>query len=381
MIIIHSMTNDLKFIGQNIRFLRRSKNLTLFQLSKKIGIQEGPLGRIERGINLPSAAVIYNLTKALGVSAEALFSKDNTPTRPAPGDNTFFVALAPHSPPPKNLISACHDIMDVFHALEDICTVPKKATLPLSLSFEPDYPGMDRMAERVRTYMGMGDAVVFDYFELFENFGLRIILFPFQRAAAELDAVSFYEPACHNAFFFLNARKNPEKQLYSLGIELGKILIFNQMQLNRATLFPDYPETKGKRPINTERAPKRFASTFLMPEKAVLATVSQLGIFPDTWSWELLLRIKHRFGISAEAFLYRLLELNCISTDLAEKFQNQIRSFYNQTNYAEPDKSRRCLTPNGRFFDLLMTAERIASSSNEINKIKDFIKKYNIVKV
>jgi hypothetical protein len=34
-----------------------------------------------------------------------------------------------------------------------------------------------------------------------------------------------------------------------------------------------------------------------------------LGIQKKHWSYELLLRIKHCFGISAEAFLYRLNEL------------------------------------------------------------------------
>ncbi|WP_321416375.1 helix-turn-helix transcriptional regulator [uncultured Desulfobacter sp.] len=55
------MPHDLKFIGENIRSFRQSRDWTLAQLASKIGIQEGPLGRIERGGNLPSATVIYNL--------------------------------------------------------------------------------------------------------------------------------------------------------------------------------------------------------------------------------------------------------------------------------------------------------------------------------
>ncbi|MGD9687317.1 MAG: helix-turn-helix domain-containing protein, partial [Desulfobacter sp.] len=43
------MFEDLKFIGNNIRSFRQSRNWTLAQLASKIGIQEGPLGRIERG--------------------------------------------------------------------------------------------------------------------------------------------------------------------------------------------------------------------------------------------------------------------------------------------------------------------------------------------
>ena len=39
-----------------------------------------------------------------------------------------------------------------------------------------------------------------------------------------------------------------------------------------------------------------------MPAKAVSDTVEQLGIQKKHWSYELLLLIKHRFGVSAEAF-------------------------------------------------------------------------------
>lgn len=377
------MSDDLTFIGKNIRFLRRSKNMTLVQLASRIGIREGPLGRIERGANLPSAAVIYKLTKALGVSADALFSGEAVPAGAAAGDGAFFVTLDPApAPPPRAAVAPCRDIMAAFHALEDICGVQKHAFVPLSVSFKPDYSGMDRLAHQIRNYMGAGDAVVFDYFELFENHGLRIILFPFQRAAADLEAVSFYEPASHNAFFFLNSRKNAEKQLFALLTELGKILISNQMRLTNAALFPKGENTeRNSRAITPDRAAKRFAATFLMPEQAVKTTVGQLGIAPDRWSFDLLLRIKHRFGISAESFLYRLDELGLISNALIPHFQKEINAFYTQTGFGEPDASRRCLTPNGRFFDLLLTAGTFGAARQEMILIEKMVKELKLVKI
>lgn len=375
------MDGELKFIGKNIRFLRRSKNLTILQLASKIGIQEGPLGRIERGMNLPSASVIYQLIKVLGVSADAIFSSDISRVQSDNCDSTFFVVLPPWTEPlAKNLISACNEIMAGFHALEDICGAQKEAYLPLSLSFCPDYEGIDHLAYRVRNYLGIGDAVVFDYSELFENFGLRIITFPFERAAKDQDSLSFYESRFHNAFFFLNSRKNSEKQLFSLCLELGKILIFNEMRRARYPFFPvSRAEDSGLRLINPERAAKRFAATFLMPEKAVQTTVGQLGISPDNWSWDLLLRIKHRFGVSSEAFLYRLKELDLISDRLSATFKIQIKAFYNRTHFSEPNNSKRCLNPNGRFFDLLLTAKGIESARSEIQNIEQMIQEKKIV--
>jgi len=380
MIHIVVMKTSLDFIGKNIRFFRRSRNWTLATLASKIGIQEGPLGRIERGVNLPSAAVIYNLTQVLEVPANALFAQELAQARAASADgNVMFVSLYPDTLiPPKRLLSACHDIMAAFHALEDIIGVQKHAILPLSIPFEPDYPGMDVLASRVRTYLGTGDAVVFDYLELLENFGLRIILFPFSPHSPELDSLSFYEPIHHNAFLFINTRNNREKQLFSLARELGKILIFNQTAARKDRLFTPEITTAENRPITESRAAKRFAASFLMPETAVRTTVAQLGVSKNTWSWELLLRIKHRFGVSVEAFLYRLAELDLISQNLKEQFQTQIREHYNQTGFAEPDSSRRILNTNGRFFDLLLTAEEVDSARQEIAEIKKMVQQKKI---
>jgi Zn-dependent peptidase ImmA (M78 family)/transcriptional regulator with XRE-family HTH domain len=376
------MPHDLKFIGENIRSFRQSRNWTLAQLASKIGIQEGPLGRIERGGNLPSATVIYNLAQALNIPTDALFAPDPSQARAeATKTDTAHVTIEPDAPPPpKVLLRACRKLMAAFHTLEDLLGVQKHALLPLAVPFEPDYAGMEQLAGRIRTAMGTGDAVIFDYLELFENFGLRVLLFPFMKPAEDFDGLSFFEPVHQNAFFFINTRKNPERQLFHLAVELGKILIFNQMKIRKETLFPDTGATSEHRPINHRRAAKHFAATFLMPEYAVRTTVGQLGITPDTWTWDLLLRIKHRFGISTEAFVYRLKELNLITENSADTYIQKIKIHYAQTGFGEPDSSRRILNANGRFFDLLVTAGGDESNGQEIERIYAMVEELKLVK-
>ena len=191
----------------------------------------------------------------------------------------------------------------------------------------------------------------------------------------------FFEPVHQNAFFFINTRKNPERQLFHLAVELGNILIFNQMKIRKETLFLHTGATSEPRPINPRRAAKHFAATFLMPENAVRTTVGQLGITPDTWTWELILRIKHRFGISTEAFVYRLKELNLITEDSADTYMQKIKTHYTQTGFGEPDASRRILNANGRFFDLLVTAGRRDSAEQEIERIYAMVEEMKLVKM
>lgn len=166
-------------------------------------------------------------------------------------------------------------------------------------------------------------------------------------------------------------------------IELGTLLISNQSRLQKTDLFEnlnDKSKSEDLRPINAGRAAGRFAATFLMPEKAVRASVSQFGVTQDAWSWGLFLRIKHRFGVSAQSFLYRLHELDLISPKLTNKLDTGIKEFYDSTGFQEPDSTRRCLTPNGRFFDLFTTALNLKKSKQELIQIQDIEKKYKIVR-
>ena len=219
------------------------------------------------------------------------------------------------------------DIIDAFCALEDICKAQKRANIPLVIPFDPTIRGMEALSEKVRCFAGIEHGVVFDYFELFETLGFRVIVVPMPKG---IESFSYYDPLNQNAFFFLTAR--------------------------------------------------RFAATFLMPAKAVRDTVEQFGIQKKHWSYELLLRIKHRFGVSAEAFLYRLNELDLIDPSLVQPLKDRIHEHYGKTDFGEPDLSRRLLTPNGRLWDLLLTGKESKEGREEVLEIEKVLKKWRVVK-
>jgi Zn-dependent peptidase ImmA (M78 family) len=106
-----------------------------------------------------------------------------------------------------------------------------------------------------------------------------------------------------------------------------------------------------------------------MPASAVRASVAQLGIKPDGWTYELLLRLKHRFGVSAQSFLIRLGELQLIDEKAATGLKGRIEAHYQRTGYGEPDATRRILSPNGRLGDLLSIASRNKETAEEATAI------------
>lgn len=66
--------NDL--LARDIRALRRSRNLTLTELSNMLGRSVGWLSQVERGISAPSINDLRGLCKALGVPISLLFAHE-----------------------------------------------------------------------------------------------------------------------------------------------------------------------------------------------------------------------------------------------------------------------------------------------------------------
>jgi hypothetical protein len=81
--------------------------------------------------------------------------------------------------------------------------------------------------------------------------------------------------------------------------------------------------------------------------------------------------------VSAQTFLYRLHELDLISDPTRNTLDTQIKDFYAANGPIEPDASRRCLTPNGRFFDLLLTASSI--EPEEAEEIHEIAARYKVM--
>ncbi|MBW2711822.1 MAG: helix-turn-helix transcriptional regulator, partial [Deltaproteobacteria bacterium] len=189
------MQTDLGFIGKNIRNLRRQRNWTMADLAAKIGMNPVPLGRIERGVNAPSASVIYRLAKALGVSVDTLFAEHDQDFRSLQHESSrdpFLVTLDdPDDVLPKKIKTMAQALIDAFWALEDICSAQKHPRIPLLIPFTPTENGMEVLSDTVRRYTGIEHGVVFDYFELFENQGLRVIIVPMPKNA---DSFSYYDP-------------------------------------------------------------------------------------------------------------------------------------------------------------------------------------------
>ncbi len=388
---------SLSHIGRNIRAIRLRHHLTQTELAARLGMRPGPLNCIEKGRNLPSARVIHSLSKILNVPTDAFFD------RSAPSGNSLVIReeSTPYMVVKKDLpwsgpcalpardsteLPAIHEgvcgiisqIADAFLELEDFSGAMKSTELQLCIAADRTEEGLQRLCDRVRHMLGIGEAVIFDYLELLENAGLRII---FCDLPVGQDSISCHDVANANAFIFLRAEPmTPERQLFHLCYELGRLYI------HAPDHYPALPRARAGRdrrgkPFTCHRAARRFSALFLMPEAAMRATVRQLGIRPGQWTLELLYRLKHRFGVSAQAMLYRLRELKLIVPALEKEFDAEIKAFYEKSGNKEPDSSRRVLTPNGRIWDLYLSAGIRRADPADLKRIKGILERHGAKKV
>ena len=391
-------------LGRNICLFRRRRGISQKDLAARVNICVPPMNNIEKGRNFPSSPVIFRIAKVLGVAIEDLFAVDTSQYV-----NRLAEARAPYavrSEEQAEYIVSCRDqawhprrmltlrayvvrlgpteeplgapaeetigeVADAFLALEDFCAAQKKARIPLRLSPPATENGLERMAGRVRGFLDVGEAVIFDYLELLENAGLRVV---FMRLPGDMESLACHDKTSDNVFLLVRSGMNVERQLFRLAYELGRVYLY--LSGFKSLVSGGAKSVDGR--LDAEHSARRFAAFFLMPAEAVHATVHQLGIGVKGWTWDLLLRIKHRFGVSAESFLYRLGELDLIAGASAESFKARIAEHYKATNFGEPDGSRRILTPNGRLGDLLLLAASMDEHSSEVKSIQKLFKHHGI---
>ena len=73
-------SNDEKvhmlFLGQKLRKLRKEQNLTQLELAQQVGITNGQVSTIERGVSSPSLATLHRIARALTVPMNDFFEDD-----------------------------------------------------------------------------------------------------------------------------------------------------------------------------------------------------------------------------------------------------------------------------------------------------------------
>ena len=375
---------EARRIGEAVRALRERRGLQQVELSALSGLSAPQVSAIERGRRPPSLRTLRRVCEALGASVDDLLRAAVGRAAPAsdeaggsllPGmqelfrspEDALFAPLAVRgivrttradslvSPlPSQETVEAVERRILDYRRLESLCGAFAGASIPLSLPFPLDAEGAEQLADRVRKLLGLGDSIVLDYVSVLEAHGVRVLFLPLGRG---IESLSFYDARSASAFVVLSEETTTEKQLFRMALELAWIYLYT-----RGGATAPVPEAAEA----NRRFAKIFAACFLLPRGAVLAAAASLGAGRGDWSYPLVLRVKRRFGTSAEAFAYRLLELGLLSDTALTGILGAIKSHYASHQNREPGEALPPLARNGRLGDLVERARTVPGAHDEV---------------
>lgn len=64
-------------IGERLRFVRESKKITIYRLSKETGVSQNHISGIELGKRQPTIDMLIRLTEPLGITLVELFNEND----------------------------------------------------------------------------------------------------------------------------------------------------------------------------------------------------------------------------------------------------------------------------------------------------------------
>ena len=338
-------------IGAHVRTWRKARGLLQKELAAKANMNVTQLWALENDRFSPSIRNTERIAHALDITLLELLSSprecESAPDVPDDKKNRLRVPIGEILP----VLKSSDGVPDIdSHILEQLRMQIEKSRefeskysaltptdLPLSSQVSTSEAGAEQLAYALRAHLDVGSAIIHDTIPLFESHGVRVLD---AKLPDRPGSMSFYDTRNNNFTVFIAARykHKPWRRDFLLLAEIGRTFLFT-----RHDHMP-YHETARSR-----RFAHHFAATFLQPETAVRNAVYNLNVKPDEWTLELLLRMKERFGVSAEFFVIRLKELALISRSKHDKFHGAIKDYYKANNHDEPmAKNRR----PGRSYDL-----------------------------
>ena len=335
--------DDVAF-GAALRAIRESRGLRQQELAELAGVTAPQLSSFESGARLPAVRTLRRLAAALDTSIDSLF------------DGSASAAAPPHPATPAEA-GVLPGMQDLFRTPEEALFAPLAAEGVHRTTRRDAYAGRLPAEDDVRRLerrisLGLGASIVHDYVSILENHGVRVVFLPL---AEGVESLSFHDAPTDSAFLAIDDSRTAEKQLFRMAVELAWLYLYAR---NGRRAVPEAAEAN-------RRFANLFAACFLLPRAAVLASAASLGAGRGDWTYRLVLRVKRHFGVSAEAFAYRLLELGLLSDEELAGILGEIRRHYAAHRNREPGEALPPLVRNGRLADLVERARSIPGASDE----------------
>ncbi|MFZ1539731.1 MAG: XRE family transcriptional regulator [Chromatiaceae bacterium] len=294
------------FTPSRLSLARKRRKMTSKGLAELAGISSVTVSRLETGKNEPDESTLAALCAALGFPKQFFLGIeiDELPEKAA-----SFRSMAAMTARERDAALAAGSLAYLFADW-----VERRFNLPTPNLPELAHERVPSVAAReLRQHWGLGEKPIGNVLRLLESQGIRV--FSLTEDTRNIDAFSCWRDTV--PYVFLNTLKSPEHSRFDAAHELGHLILHRHGGARAG----------GK---SAEAEANSFASSFLMPQADVMATL------PLVYALSQLVEAKRRWGVSVAALAYRLHKLEILS-------DWQYRSFCIQIN----KRGYRTDEPNG----------------------------------
>lgn len=279
-------------IGHRLKIARAAQGLSMQQLAEQVNVSANMIKKYEHNKSMPSSDVLLRLLAVLNVPIDFLFR----PFQVELGE----VEFRKKSNTPQKLLNQIK--VDVTNQVERWLTLKniwlnfpiQSFVLPADLPAIHSLDDIDLLADQLRIHWQLGTNPISHIIDLLEMFGIIVIVCDVENSAHHFDGL---QAMVNNLpVIVVSSSLTGDRQRFTLAHELGHLL------LQHHTL----PEE-----IDIEKACNRFAGAFLLPKSQILKI---LGEKRSKIKIEELSLLKHTYGISMAAILYRAKDLGIIKS-------------------------------------------------------------------
>lgn len=290
-------------VGDRILLARKKAGLSLRGLAERMDnmVSAQAIGKYERGEMVPRSDVLISISRAVNEPVSFFLS---------PGEvNLHGLEFRKKAAPRKKDLAAVEAA--VLDRIERYLQVEEILELDSSDWDRPDnapyrirkIEDAERASIQLRKFWNIGSDPIPNLTELLEERGIKIIMIDFPMSVDAVTCTIKRENRESVHVVACNQHRSSERQRFNLAHELAHQLL-----------------GFGK-DVDKEKACHRFAGAFLAPADRLLKEVGQRR---HSFGYAELIEIKHMYGISAAALIYRLKDLNVISESTLRRLYSGI---------------------------------------------------------
>ena len=299
-------------IGGRIKQARKAGNYSLRKLADEIGVSAMAISKYERDQDVPSSGVLLRLSQALQVKVDFFFRPSVVSVQLQAYRKHAVLGVKEQ----EAIQMRIQDWVERYLEVESLFPEEQHAAnLPLRKVTSLD--DIETAALELRDHWSLGYDAIENLVQLLEDRGIKVgIISGFEH----FDACTFN--ADGDPVIVTKGELSGDRQRFNLGHELGHLIL----------------DVQGD--LKPEQAANRFVGAFLVP--AATARF-ELGANRTDFNINELHMLKHKYGLSMQAWIYRAKDLSIISENTAVRLFQQFR--VNDWHRQEPGKPYLSETP------------------------------------